>query len=134
MRSLLFKETHTAQSLQQLSCTVILGSPSRNCQGHGICMVLPNHFSADLVCVPQKVSILRTARETLIFEFKLNDLIESDKIKHFGSTLFFIEENFKIPRWLSKKMGIQLGFIAKGYYKLLKTSASIRIELNYKTY
>lgn len=110
-------------SFQRIRTDVILGSPSANCHGVGICRVLahreeePSSYSCPRV--NSWLSVTETGR--LRFEFEKNSLDKDTLERHFKWKVFQVTEAYVIPYSLLRHLRIAERTIKPGVYPVWDT-------------
>lgn len=117
-------------SIQRTRTDVILGSPSANCSGVGICRVLAHGAvgSSGVVCPRVKAWLSVTASGKLRFEFEKNSLSEETLRKHFSWMLFQVLEPCVIPYRLLRYRTISQRTIRPGVYQVWDTGTYLVVE------
>jgi hypothetical protein len=117
-----------------LPVNLILGTPSLNCSGHGICRIFPQrvHWIANAISCP--VTLARFMRNTnngnlyLLFDRSVltNQIIE----KHFSTPFFQMEEPFRLPKFVQEHFGLpKASSILPGTYLIERNTECLRISL-----
>ena len=84
--------------LHGIEAEVILGSLSRKCSGHGICKVILIARSSSMKtskCVPVS-ALIDISTEWITFNFRIENMPEILKRKHFNTSFFYVEEDSMI--------------------------------------
>ena len=125
------KNTGTAQEVE---LSIVLGSPSKNCEGIGICRMLDSKYLAGrgIKCphVPGFLS-LDTKRRLLVVRFPKRFLTSQMVARHFCKQLFKVTESYRVPARFVRVFGIQESIhIMKGNYKVVETEEEMIVMFN----
>jgi hypothetical protein len=133
MGTLACNHLHIARKGQLLECTVILGSPGRDCQGHGICMVLPNKFSGNIQCTSVPAELIFSEGRVQL-NIKRMDLTEAMIRKYFSGNEFLMESDFYFPRWVVRRLNLaSYAYIPVNKYKIEETKKQFSVYLFLKS-
>ncbi len=107
---------------------VVLGSPSSNCSGVGICRVMAQGENQDLKCprVAAWMSITEEGRLRMEFE---KDSMESRYMKrHFRWLLFQVFEPYLVPYTLLRSTKLEQRTIHPGIYQVWEVGDRLIVE------
>ena len=109
---------HTEIFRNEIACSVVFGTPSKNCQGSGICMVAKPAFTERIACRHVDAFVSSPSAGTLWFRFP------ASKAEHraLAERYFRVEEAFVIPGWLLAKSSMKSAVINPGSYPVLNTA------------
>lgn len=111
--------TFPGAMLMEMEMEVVFGTPSQNCIGSGICMVmsrLPRYQKLKCAHAPARIEY-RGGK--LCFRFKKEDL-EAPIRQRLEKPCFEVLEPFQLPRLLVRKLGVDYQSIGKGYYPIIE--------------
>ena len=106
---------------REIRMEVVFGTPSQNCIGSGVCMVmhrLPVHQT--LRC-PHAPALISFERGRLIFRFSKSEVIREDALSRFGSRWFEVQESFQMPRYAARHLGLPSLWVLPGLYTIEET-------------
>ena len=119
-------------SPRQMEMEVVFGTPSKNCDGAGVCMLihrLPK--SLDIRCPHAPAIIHCSPGRELIFRFRKNDLNGLAIQAYFTSEYFLVEEAFRIPPSLVRKWNLPVRWIQPGRYPIAKFYREWRVYFSF---
>ncbi len=96
------------------------GIPSQNCVGLGICSIelLSSIYETPAItcnCDNGNCSIQDLGDDRLCFQFLKSDLSSEAQAKHFGNPIFVIEEDYVLPKSITRILGYSKTLKAGGY-------------------
>lgn len=106
----------TLVSPLELRMEVVFGTPSQNCIGSGICMVmhhLPQRYP--LYC-PHAPALISYQQGQLIFRFVKAEIYRSDAADRFCGSWFEVNEEFRMPKSTAKRLGMPSEWVRPGSY------------------
>lgn len=108
---------------------VVFGTPSRNCEGSGICMVTSRFPAGYTVPCPHARAIIYcdTERRELVFRFPKRYLSEITLKRLKDNDVFVVEEPFRIPQVLIRRWGLSGRYISAGRYPIEVYSTEWRL-------
>ncbi|MCS6929732.1 MAG: hypothetical protein NZM43_09565 [Saprospiraceae bacterium] len=117
--------------IREAEVEVIFGTPSRNCEGSGICMVTGRFPNGYTVSCPHAPAIIycEQEREELVVRFQKRHLTEAVLKRLTESEMFLVEEPFCIPRQLVQRWGLPNRYIPAGRYPVEVYSKEYRLYL-----
>lgn len=117
-------------AIQRIRTDVILGSPSANCSGVGICRVMAHSTEglSEATCPRVKAWLSVTASGKLRFEFEKDSLSEEMLQKHFSWMLFQVLEPCMIPYRLLRYRTIAQRTIRPGIYQVWDTGPHLVVD------
>ncbi len=124
------RQRSTLKSLYRMRTDVILGSPSANCSGVGICRVMaygeerPSEWTCPLVSAWMSV----TENSKLRFEFEKSNLNKSVLKAHFRWMLFQVVEPYVVPYSLLPGKRIAERTIRPGVYQVWDAGQHLVVE------
>lgn len=108
---------------------VVFGTPSRNCSGAGICLVM--NRSAKLlkriVCPHAPALIYYNSGKELVFRFRKR-LVDAGTVSlYFNKEGFLVEEPFSLPHRLVRQWNLPITQVQPGRYLLEEYSSEWRL-------
>jgi len=118
--------THSTTSHRWLRCDVILGAPSKNCLGSGICRIVTAGAASDSCGCRHRLPVycLKWSRQQLQMAFNLQSAEPALIRRHFGKS-FLQEESVQIPKDLCQLLGLAKQWILPGAYALRPLSMQL---------
>lgn len=105
-------------SLKKLKAEVVFGVTSRQCRGNGICGMYTvgsiGISSPYIHYAPVELSVDRD--QNLLLKLNRSRIRQRTSIKYFSGTQFEVEENFRLPFFVSDHLGLRKRTIRKGLY------------------
>lgn len=123
-------------NLEEYEMGVVFGTPSKNCDGAGVCMISRmSHLERLLIPCFFTVVFLTVIGEGY-FVFRVPRAALSPMIcqKYFGLGVFKVEESFFLPRWLVRIRGKPKIRIPPGIYRVEIVEGSYKIHFNILQY
>jgi hypothetical protein len=105
----------------EVKMEVVFGTPSQNCIGSGVCMVmhhLPQRYP--LYC-PHAPAIISYEGVQLLFRFIKTEMKRSDAATRFESPWFVVEEEFRMPKSTARRLGMPSEWVRPGVYAIEET-------------
>ncbi len=129
------KGLHAPSVVHEAEMEVIFGTPSRNCEGSGICMVTERLPGGHTVPCPHARVIIYCDIENreLVFRFPRRYVTEQIERRFFSDSFFLVEEPFPIPLRLRRKWGIEGKYVPQGQYPIERYSTEWRIYFPWPT-
>jgi hypothetical protein len=97
---------------------VVFGTPSQNCIGSGVCMVmhqLPQRYP--LYC-PHAPALISYQDGLLLFRFLKMDMQRADAAARFRGPWFEVNEEFRMPRSTARRLGMPTEWVRPGAYPI----------------
>lgn len=118
------------KALQRVRTDVILGSPSANCSGVGICRVMAHREGthSDLICPYVRAWLSRADTGKLRFEFDKASLSKAILEEHFTWMLFQVLEPYVVPYRLLPGLKIAERTIRPGVYQVWDAEEHLIVE------
>ncbi|MEQ1746398.1 MAG: hypothetical protein ABMA02_13295 [Saprospiraceae bacterium] len=107
---------------------VVLGSPSANCSGVGICRVMAQGEMAEIHCPKVATWVSLTKEGKMRFEFEKNSMDGRYMRRHFRWMLFQVFEPCLVPYSLMKSAKIQQRTIRPGIYQVWESEERLIVE------
>jgi hypothetical protein len=109
----------------RVSAEVVFGSPSKNCDGYGVCMLTSTGLlsSLSLRC-PVTACELEISMDHLQMKLEIGKHVVADSVanRYFRKSCFWLEEDYKFSRMMSEKWGRTGRFkISAGEYSITST-------------
>ncbi len=106
----------------EIKMEVVFGTPSQNCIGSGVCMImnrLPRHQQLRCPHAPAWVSF---KAGKLVFRFSKSEVFREDAISRFDGPWFFVQESFQVSRYLMRHWDLPSQQVLPGLYAIEETS------------
>jgi hypothetical protein len=119
----------------RIHAEVVFGSPSKNCDGYGVCVLVSQIYAQQYKCSSYPCLIIYEKKEDLIvLELKKEQVPTLTTIKFLDNrSSFFVEEHYQLPRMLLKEMGLKGAFsILKGNYPIIESKLKWKIQIPLK--
>lgn len=128
LQNTLYNQRHPNNSGQKVRAEVVLGSPSANCSGVGICRVMAQGEGTEYKCpcIPAQLSI--TAEGKIRFEFNKASMEGRYLRRHFRWALFQVFEAYTIPYSVLGNLKIEQRTIRPGIYQVIETNERMIVE------
>ena len=111
---------------------VVFGTPSKACEGSGICMIasiaLLHRWSVPCFFTIAFFSMLEEGH--FVFRVPVTSLNTGIRSRYFQNGFFRVEEAFFIPKWLVKVRGKPRIEIPPGIYRIEEIPGSFLIHFN----
>lgn len=94
---------------------VLFGNPTKNCEGHGICRIVPFgslNFN-ECKCAYTSVWIYNSENGKIRLSFDLSGLSNRLKEKMFVATKFRVEARFSLPQFVLDALGFKTEYIVE---------------------
>ncbi len=116
-------------SKREVEMEVVFGTPSRNCEGSGICMVTERFRPGYAIPCPHARVIIYCDKENreLVFRFPKRYLTEQIIERFFSDNVFYVEEAFLVPDRLIHQWQLPGKYIPSGCYPIEMYSAEWRL-------
>lgn len=123
------KPTLISDSVREAEVEVVFGTPSRNCEGSGICMVTGRFPPGYTISCPHARAILYCDEQNreLVFRFPKRYLSARAKERLFTDEKFLVEEPFRIPLKLVRQWKLPGRYIPTGRYLIEVYSNEFRL-------
>ncbi|MBK8192329.1 MAG: hypothetical protein IPK76_03740 [Lewinellaceae bacterium] len=117
-----------ANSVQKVRAEVVLGSPSANCSGVGICRVMAHGAGVNFTCPKVNALLSYTTDGKLRFEFDKTSMEGRYMRRHFRWALFQVFEAYTVPYQLFGKLKLEQRTIQPGIYQVLEAGDRLIVE------
>ncbi len=117
-----------AHSVHKIRTDVVLGSPSANCSGVGICRVMAQGENADVKCPRVATWVSVTEEGKMRFEFEKDSMEGRFMRRHFRWLLFQVFEPYLVPYHLLKSSKIEQRTIQPGIYQVWEIGERLIVE------
>ncbi|MBN8679495.1 MAG: hypothetical protein J0M29_14795 [Chitinophagales bacterium] len=107
---------------------VVFGTPSQNCIGSGVCMVmhhLPQRYP--LYC-PHAPALISFQGGQILFRFLKTEMQRADACHRFEGPWFVVEEEFRMPKSTARRLGMPTEWIQPGVYAIEETAREWQIR------
>lgn len=114
--------THQNRRPEEVLLEVVFGTPSKQCRGLGICMIVEPKYlkgrATECAHFPGYFQ-LDTGRKMLLARFNRNFLSSQMIARHFSGGLFKVTEAYKVPGRICRELGAASGVvIGEGVYRV----------------
>lgn len=109
-----------AQKLE-LRMEVVFGTPSQNCIGSGVCMVMHQLPPNQILRCPNAPAWISYDKNLLVFRFPQSEMLRADAVSRFSSSWFFVQESFQLPRYTARRLGMPIHWVSPGLYPIEET-------------
>jgi hypothetical protein len=117
-------------SFRIIPAEIIFGTPSKQCMGHGICMMMSPENLTKFKCQRFKTSIIRSCESKIIIWMQIQQIPSNVLERQFSGNRFIVEEKYNLPLIFSKSLGFNHPYsIPVGQYKMTRSKQYITIEL-----
>ena len=106
----------------EVKMEVVFGTPSQNCIGSGVCMLMNRAPQNKQLSCPHAPAWLSYQQGRLTFRFLKEAVTRQDCIARFESPWFLVEEPFEIPRTTARRLGMTTSWVAPGLYAVVETA------------
>ena len=107
---------------QEVRMEVVFGTPSQNCIGSGVCMVMSRLPRTRVLPCPHAPARVSYQSERLVFRFSKSEVTRKDALKHFGSSFFLVNEPFSLPVLAKRHLGLPGVWVQAGLYPIEQTA------------
>ncbi len=120
----------TRTAFERVRTDVVLGSPSANCSGVGICRVMAHHPEREMAysCPHISAWLSTTINGRLRFEFEKSSIDEETMRIHFPWLLFQVAEPYVVPYPLLRHRTIAQRTIRPGIYRVWDSGTHLIVE------
>jgi hypothetical protein len=117
----------------EIRMEVVFGTPSQNCIGSGICMVMNRLPRLHALHCPHAPALVSCAKNALVFRFFKSDIQHDDARARFAGPWFPVQEAFTIPRHFARRLGLASEWISPGLYRIEETAKEWLLVFNVDT-
>ncbi|MBK9337939.1 MAG: hypothetical protein IPM98_15900 [Lewinellaceae bacterium] len=117
-----------AHSTHKIRTDVVLGSPSANCGGVGICRVMASGENLDVKCPRVATWVSVTEEGKMRFEFEKASMEGRYMRRHFRWLLFQVFEPYLVPHSLLRSQKIEQRTIRPGIYQVWEVDDRLIVE------
>lgn len=112
-----------------LRAQIIFGSPTKGCEGMGVCKVFPHGVDmARFACPSAPAWLSFSERSGFCMTFLRHELSQDIYARYFASPLFLVEYSCPIPTRMSNRLGMPGPFsIGPGQYHIQKTKLCLQL-------
>ena len=112
---------------------VQFGDPKKRCAGSGICTIklasVTSGQGYEKQCSAATAYILGTEPNSIAISFIKASMAACTSNHYFGGGEFLIEEEYKLPDTIAKKLQLPFGQVQKGIYSIKETQNYYTIRL-----
>lgn len=102
----------------EIKSEVVFGSPSQNCLGTGICMVMHRLPKEYTIRCPHAPAWFSYEEGGLLLRFSKQGVQDERVLAMFDSPWFWVEERFKLPLYMSRRLLLPAIWGAAGLYRI----------------
>lgn len=102
----------------EIKSEVVFGSPSQNCLGTGICMVMHRLPRLYTVSCPHAPAWFSYEEGGLLLRFPKQSVLDERALAVFDSPWFCVEERFKLPKYMVRGLHLPSGWGKPGLYRI----------------
>jgi hypothetical protein len=109
---------------------VVFGTPSQNCIGSGVCMVmhhLPQRYPLHCPHMPAMISY---QGGQLLFRFPKSEVQRPDAAVRFEGSWFLVEEEFRMPKSTARRLGMPSEWVRPGTYAIDETAREWQLRFS----
>jgi len=106
----------------EIRMEVVFGTPSQNCIGSGVCMVMHKLPPDHLLKCPNAPAWVSFENGLLNFRFPKSDVLRQDVLIRFCSPWFLVQESFQLPRYTARRLGMPKHWVQPGLYTIEETA------------
>lgn len=115
----------------EVEMEVVFGSPSQNCGGSGICMMISRLPKARVLPCPHARASVAVVGNSLRFRFAKSQMMEQYARRYFSTGYFEVFEAYQVPLRISRSLG-RLGLMVRpGKYQVEETAQEWRFYVRY---
>jgi hypothetical protein len=106
----------------EVKMEVVFGTPSQNCIGSGVCMVmhhLPQRYPLHCPHAPAYISY---QGGMLLFRFMKTEMQRADACCRFEGSWFVVQEEFRMPKSTARRLGMPTEWVRPGMYLIEDTA------------
>ena len=116
----------------RIHAEVVFGSPSKNCDGYGVCVLVSQIYAQQYKCASCPCLITYEKKEDLIVLELRKEQVPTLMAGKFldNRSSFLVEENYQLSRMLLKEMGLKGAYaILKGNYTIIESQLKWKIQI-----
>lgn len=119
-----------ALPVREVEMEVVFGTPSKNCEGAGVCLLTERMPKRQIITCPHAPAIIHypPGRE-LIFRFIKSHLSQPVVQQYFSGDHFLVEEPFRLPLALVRRWRLPVRKVNPGHYLLEEYSREWRLYI-----
>lgn len=119
--------TYYAAPMQEVITEIVFGTPSKNCEGVGLCRMLsPVFLKSKQIYCPHATAYFAMDKVRGIYSLRFPKSFLSRQMvaRHFYKGLFKVTEPYRVPAHISRALGLQqILTIREGGYVVKETPA-----------
>lgn len=119
----------------RIHAEVIFGSPSKNCDGYGVCVLVSQIYAQQYKCASCPCLITYEKKEDLIVLELRKEQVPAIMAGKFldNRSSFLVEENYPLSRILLNELGLKGSYsILKGNYTIIESPLKWKIQIPLK--
>ncbi len=106
---------------REIRMEVVFGTPSQNCIGSGVCMVMNRLPRQKQLPCPHAPAWISYERGFLVFRFSKDEVVRQDAISRFGNPWFLVQEPFHVPLYTMRHLGLPSQWVPPGLHAIEET-------------
>lgn len=114
----------------EIRMEVLFGTPSQNCIGSGVCMVMNHPPSKRTLFCPHAPAWISYQQGMLVFRFAKHEVLRLDAQARFDSPWFLVQEAFEMPRYAARQIGMGTQWVMPGLYAVEETQKDWVLRFN----
>ena len=115
---------------KSMNALVVFGTPSEQCMGHGICMVLPEGAQGASSCDKYAAFFARDSDHSIHLIVSNIDLSPTIREKQFSCSSFHVKESFPLPKFMLDGLSMKReAAIPKGVYNVQQSRNLLLITM-----
>jgi hypothetical protein len=115
----------------EMKAEVVFGSPSQNCGGSGICMMISRLPRTRVLPCPHAPAFVAVVGNTLRFRFLKDQTMEPYAQRYFSKGYFEVMEGYRLPLSISRGLGMFGVGVMPGKYRVEETAQEWRFYVRY---
>lgn len=125
------KYSNKQRIFKQIRAQVILGSPSEDCLGVGICRILPNGAKVEMFrCAAHRAIVGLAEGNKCCIKFLKEDFDVKTIKRHFGWNLFQVSEAYALPTNICRSLKIQSLILVAGIYPVFVSEKYLIVTID----
>ena len=112
----------TLVRIREIRMEVVFGTPSQNCIGSGVCMVMNRLPRLQHLKCPHAPAWVSYEQGQLVFRFSKTEMTRDDAAARFDALWFLVQEPFQIPIHTARHLGLPSNWVQPGVYPIEETT------------
>jgi len=105
----------------EIRMEVVFGTPSQNCIGSGICMVMGRLPSIEILKCPHAPAWISYDQGLLRFRFSKSAVVREDAVRRLESPWFLVQEPFQLSGYTARRLGMISNWFSTGLFPVTET-------------